>query len=158
MGSEMCIRDRLGGYFAERVTDLRDVGARAVAAVLGVPPPGVPPFDEPSVIVAEDLAPAETATLDRALVVGIITIPLVLIGPTLLGQFLPERLDVLTLLYWPVVSLLVIATFTSLYHVSTPVRSPWTHDVPGAVLTLLIWVVASFVAVTYTHLRAPRDS
>lgn len=80
-----------------------------------------------------------------ALLVGIITIPLVLIGPTLLGQFLPERLDVLTLLYWPVVSLLVIATFTSLYHVSTPVRSPWTHDVPGAVLTLLIWVVASFV-------------
>ncbi|GGB65230.1 membrane protein [Knoellia flava TL1] len=80
-----------------------------------------------------------------ALIVGIITIPLVLIGPTLLGQFLPERLDALTLLYWPVVSLLVIATFTSLYHVSTPVRSPWTHDVPGAVLTLLIWVVASFV-------------
>jgi len=80
-----------------------------------------------------------------ALLVGIITIPLVLIGPTLLGQFLPERLDVLTLLYWPVVSLLVIAAFTSLYHVSTPVRSPWTHDVPGAVLTLLIWVVASFV-------------
>ena len=80
-----------------------------------------------------------------ALLVGIVTIPLVLIGPTLLGQFLPERLDVLTLLYWPVVSLLVIAAFTSLYHVSTPVRSPWTHDVPGAVLTLLIWVVASFV-------------
>ncbi|WP_404383056.1 YihY/virulence factor BrkB family protein [Knoellia locipacati] len=79
-----------------------------------------------------------------ALVVGIVTIPLVLIGPTLLGQFLPERLDVLTYLYWPVVSLLVIAAFTSLYHVSTPVRSPWTHDVPGAVLTLLIWVVASF--------------
>jgi phosphotransferase system enzyme I (PtsI) len=65
--------EALGGYFAERVTDLRDVGSRAVAAVLGVPPPGVPPFDEPSVIVAEDLAPAETATLDRSLVVGIIT-------------------------------------------------------------------------------------
>ena len=79
-----------------------------------------------------------------ALVVGIVTIPLVLIGPTMLGQVLPERLDVLTYLYWPVVSLLVIAAFTSLYHVSTPVRSPWTHDVPGAVLTLLIWVVASF--------------
>jgi phosphoenolpyruvate-protein phosphotransferase (PTS system enzyme I) len=65
--------EALGGYFAERVTDLRDVGSRAVANVLGVPPPGVPPFDEPSVIVAEDLAPAETATLDRALVVGILT-------------------------------------------------------------------------------------
>jgi phosphotransferase system enzyme I (PtsI) len=33
----------------------------------------VPAFSDPSVIVAEDLAPAETATLDRSLVVGIIT-------------------------------------------------------------------------------------
>ncbi|MBC9820555.1 phosphoenolpyruvate--protein phosphotransferase [Terrabacter sp. MAHUQ-38] len=65
--------EKLGGYFAERVADLRDVGSRAVAAVLGVPAPGVPAFSEPSVIVAEDLAPAETATLDRSLVVGIIT-------------------------------------------------------------------------------------
>jgi phosphotransferase system enzyme I (PtsI) len=65
--------EALGGYFAERVTDLRDVGSRAVAAVLGVPAPGVPDFTEPSVIVAEDLAPAETATLDRSLVVGIVT-------------------------------------------------------------------------------------
>ncbi|GAB3873977.1 phosphoenolpyruvate--protein phosphotransferase [Terrabacter terrigena] len=65
--------EALGGYFAERVADLRDVGSRAVAAVLGVPAPGVPAFAEPSVIIAEDLAPAETATLDRSLVVGIIT-------------------------------------------------------------------------------------
>ena len=65
--------EALGGYFAERVADLRDVGSRAVAAVLGVPAPGVPDFSEPSVIVAEDLAPAETATLDRSLVVGIVT-------------------------------------------------------------------------------------
>ena len=65
--------EALGGYFAERVTDLRDVGSRAIAAVLGVEPPGVPYFTEPSIVVAEDLAPAETATLNRALVVGIIT-------------------------------------------------------------------------------------
>ena len=71
---EYCAQfEALGGYFAERVTDLRDVGSRAVAAVLGVPAPGVPDFTEPSIIVAEDLAPAETATLDRALVVGIVT-------------------------------------------------------------------------------------
>lgn len=65
--------EALGGYFAERVTDLRDVGSRAVAAVLGLPTPGVPPLTEPSVIVADDLAPAETAALDRALVLAIVT-------------------------------------------------------------------------------------
>lgn len=65
--------EALGGYFAERVADLRDVGARAVAAVLGVPAPGVPSLAGPSVIVADDLAPAETAVLDRDLVLAIVT-------------------------------------------------------------------------------------
>lgn len=65
--------DALGGYFAERVADLRDIGARAVAAVLGVPAPGVPDLTGPSVIVAEDLAPAETAVLDRSRVLAIVT-------------------------------------------------------------------------------------
>ena len=63
----------LGGYFAERSTDVRDVGDRAIAAVLGVPAPGVPEFTEPSVVVAHDLAPAETAVLDRSLVAAIVT-------------------------------------------------------------------------------------
>ncbi|MGO1166240.1 MAG: phosphoenolpyruvate--protein phosphotransferase [Janibacter sp.] len=65
--------EALGGYFVERVADLRDVGARAVAALLGVPAPGVPELTRPSVVVAEDLAPAETAVLDRALVLAIVT-------------------------------------------------------------------------------------
>lgn len=63
----------LGGYFAERATDLRDVGDRAIAAVLGEPSPGVPALTEHCVLVAFDLAPAETATLDRDLVRGIVT-------------------------------------------------------------------------------------
>ena len=65
--------EALGGLFAERVTDLRDVGSRAIAAVLGLPMPGVPDLTGPSVLVAEDLAPAETAVLDRARVLAIIT-------------------------------------------------------------------------------------
>lgn len=63
----------LGGYFAERATDLRDVGDRAIAAVLGVPAPGVPPLSGECILVAMDLAPAETATLDRSKVLGIVT-------------------------------------------------------------------------------------
>ncbi len=63
----------IGGYFAERVADLRDVGARAIAIVLGEPMPGVPALTEPSILVAHDLAPAETASLDRAMVAGIVT-------------------------------------------------------------------------------------
>jgi len=62
-----------GGYLAERVTDLRDVRDRAVARLLGVQDPGVPELTAPSVIVAHDLAPAETASLNRDLVVAIVT-------------------------------------------------------------------------------------
>ncbi len=80
-----------------------------------------------------------------ALVMGIITIPLVLLGPDVLNDLLPGPWDWLTLLYWPLVTLLTVGGLTSLYHVSTPRRSPWTRDVPGAVLTLVIWALASFV-------------
>lgn len=65
--------EELGGYFAERVTDLLDVGARAEALLLGRPMPGVPELSEPSVVIAHDLAPADTAGMDPALVVGIVT-------------------------------------------------------------------------------------
>ena len=65
--------EALGGYFAERVTDLKDVRNRVVARLLGQEDPGVPDFHVPSVIVARDLAPAETATLDPTLVRAIVT-------------------------------------------------------------------------------------
>ena len=80
-----------------------------------------------------------------ALVVGIVTIPLVLLGPTLIGEILPQGWDWVILLYWPLVTLLTVGGLTSLYHVSTPRRSPWLRDAPGAALTLVIWLLASFV-------------
>ena len=62
-----------GGYLAERVTDLRDVRDRAVARLLGLQDPGVPELTGPCVVVAHDLAPAETAGLQRDLVLAIVT-------------------------------------------------------------------------------------
>ena len=62
-----------GGYLAERVTDLHSVRDRVVATLLGVEPPGVPELREPSVIVAKDLAPADTAALDLDLTLAIVT-------------------------------------------------------------------------------------
>jgi phosphotransferase system enzyme I (PtsI) len=62
-----------GGYLAERVTDLRDVRDRAVARLQGLDDPGVPELTAPSVIVAHDLAPAQTASLQPNLVLAIVT-------------------------------------------------------------------------------------
>ena len=63
----------LGGYMAERVTDLRDVRDRAVARLLGQAEPGVPQLAVPSILAAHDLAPAETATLTSDTCLGIVT-------------------------------------------------------------------------------------
>ncbi|MTE15129.1 phosphoenolpyruvate--protein phosphotransferase [Nocardia aurantiaca] len=64
----------LGGMMAERVADLRDVGQRVVAELLGVNPPGIPDSATPFVLAAHDLAPADTATLDPERVIGLLTV------------------------------------------------------------------------------------
>ncbi|MGO4444332.1 phosphoenolpyruvate--protein phosphotransferase [Mycobacterium sp. 2YAF39] len=70
---------QLGGLMAERVTDLRDIRDRVIAELKGVPEPGVPVPAVPSILCAEDLAPADTAGLDPVLVVALAT---TLGGPT----------------------------------------------------------------------------
>ena len=61
-----------GGYLAERVTDLRSVRDRVIARLLGLPEPGVPELQRPSVVVADDLSPADTAALELDKVLGIV--------------------------------------------------------------------------------------
>ncbi len=63
----------LGGYMAERVADVLDVRARIVSELRGLPAPGIPASEEPFILAAEDLAPADTATLDPAKVIALIT-------------------------------------------------------------------------------------
>lgn len=63
----------IGGYLGERVADLDDVRDRVIADLLGVPVPGLPTSDEPFVLVAHDLAPADTADLRPGRVVALVT-------------------------------------------------------------------------------------
>jgi phosphoenolpyruvate-protein phosphotransferase/dihydroxyacetone kinase phosphotransfer subunit len=63
-----------GGRMAERVADLADIRNRIVAQLQGRDAPGVPVRSEPFVLVARDLAPADTALLDPALCVAIVTL------------------------------------------------------------------------------------
>ena len=62
-----------GGYLAERAADLNDIADRAVALLLGEPMPGIPAPGHPFVLLAAELAPADTATLDPAAVLAIVT-------------------------------------------------------------------------------------
>ncbi|MFF3458799.1 YihY/virulence factor BrkB family protein [Streptomyces sp. NPDC002730] len=84
-----------------------------------------------------------------ALLIGAVVLPLAVVGPDRVVEFIPWGTEVVSVLYWPVVSLLSIAFLTTLYHVSVPVRSPWIEDVPGALVALGMWVLGSFLLRIY---------
>lgn len=65
--------ESLGGYMAERARDVADVRDRIIAVLTGRPAPGVPQPEEPFVLAAHDLAPADTATLDPATCLALVT-------------------------------------------------------------------------------------
>ncbi|MCY4726228.1 YihY/virulence factor BrkB family protein [Nocardioides sp. STR2] len=79
-----------------------------------------------------------------AMVTGAVSIPLVVAGPTLVDRVLPERLDFVNSLYWPVVLVLCICFLATLYHVSVPVRTAWSFNLPGAVFALFCWIAGSY--------------
>ncbi len=62
-----------GGYLAERRRDVEDVRDRLVAHLQGLPVREVPRRDEPFVLVADDLAPADMAVLDQTGCVALVT-------------------------------------------------------------------------------------
>ncbi len=65
--------EALGGYFAERVTDIKDIRDRMIAALSGALVPGLPATGVPYILVAEDLAPSVAASLDEDIVLAIVT-------------------------------------------------------------------------------------
>lgn len=64
----------MGGYLGERAADLDDISQRVIAHLLKLSAPGVPNPGHPFVLVARDLAPADTATLDLDQVLGLVTV------------------------------------------------------------------------------------
>ena len=43
--------------------------------------------------------------------------------------------------YWPVVVVICICFLATLYHVSVPVRTNWSFNLPGATFSLVCWIV-----------------
>lgn len=84
-----------------------------------------------------------------ALLLGAVVLPLLVVGPDRVVEFIPWGTELISILYWPLVILLSIAFLTTLYHVSVPVRSPWIEDVPGALVALAMWVFGSFLLRIY---------
>ncbi len=79
-----------------------------------------------------------------AMVTGVVSIPLVVAGPTLIGDLLPRRLDFVMAFYWPTVVVVCICFLATLYHVSVPVRTNWSFNLPGATFALVCWILGSY--------------
>ena len=80
-----------------------------------------------------------------ALITGAISIPLVVAGPTIVRKWLPNRADFLMGFYWPLVILVCICFLATLYHVSVPVRTNWSFNLPGATFSLVAWILGSYL-------------
>ena len=78
-----------------------------------------------------------------AILLAGILVPLAIIGPGLLHEWLPSQLDVLVAAYWPVVGGLALVGLTGLYHYAPKEKTPFYRDFPGAAVAAVIWVLSS---------------
>jgi membrane protein len=83
-----------------------------------------------------------------SVIVGVIVLPMLVLGPHLLTQAFPKRLrptasDVISAAYYPTVVLLLMIGLATLYHLAPPRRLPWHRGVPGAVIALVVFLLGS---------------
>ncbi|MDN5725820.1 MAG: YihY/virulence factor BrkB family protein [Propionibacteriales bacterium] len=79
------------------------------------------------------------------MLIGGILIPLILSGPQLLATLLPDDLDSLVVAYWPVLGIVSVAVLTTMFHFAIPARHRWRSHLPGAALTMAIWLLGSYL-------------
>ncbi len=60
-------------YFRARAADIMDVGTQVIRALLGISSKGLEQIKEPLIVIAEELAPSDTARMNASLVLGLIT-------------------------------------------------------------------------------------
>lgn len=83
-----------------------------------------------------------------SVLIGVIVLPLLVLGPDLFADAFPDdwqsRVRHLTsLLYYPVVVILLLLGLATLYHLAPPRRLPWHRGLPGATFALLIFLGGS---------------
>ena len=60
-------------YMAARADDVRDVARQIAAEVMGAPAAGLEALDEPAVVLAQSLAPSDTARVPKGMALGFVT-------------------------------------------------------------------------------------
>jgi membrane protein len=94
-------------------------------------------------------------------VIGIVLLPLMVIGPGRLVSFFPAaaQSDVETVIkaaYWPFVAVLLLVGLVTFYHLAPPRRLPWRRGFPGAVLAALVFVGGTYGLRAYINFVVGR--
>lgn len=84
------------------------------------------------------------------LVLAVFTLPLVALGPTMIGRVLPESwhavgTEMVDAFYYPAVGLLLIVGLTTLYKAALPKSLPWHRLLGGALVAGVFFMAASTV-------------
>lgn len=69
----IALLSKSGSYFAERISDLQDVRDRILCELAHVPYPEIPRFDSPTILISQDLSPADTSELEAERILAIVT-------------------------------------------------------------------------------------
>ncbi|CAN3130454.1 YihY/virulence factor BrkB family protein [Mycobacterium sp. smrl_JER01] len=102
--------------------------------------------------------------LTLGLLVGAVSVlPPLVFGPQILDWLLPDTLadatlHIVELMFWPGVVVVVFVGLATLYHLGVPWRTPWRRDVPGALLAMALWLVASAALRAYLALSIQNDA
>jgi membrane protein len=83
-----------------------------------------------------------------SVLVGVVVLPLLVLGPTLLSDLFPQRErhtagSIIEGLYYPAIVVLLLLGLTTFYHLAPPRRLPWRRGVPGALLAMLVFLAGS---------------
>lgn len=91
-----------------------------------------------------------------SVLLGVIVLPLLVLGPDLLTRSFPERLrptvsSLISGLYYPVVVVLLLIGLTTLYHLAPPRKLPWHRGLPGAIIAMIIFLAGAAGLRSYIH-------
>ncbi|WP_347057260.1 YihY/virulence factor BrkB family protein [Blastococcus sp. HT6-30] len=88
------------------------------------------------------------------LLLAVLTLPLLVLGRGTLADLVPPdwRNTTVTLInavYWPIVVIGLLLALTSFFHVILPNRLPWRRHLPGALLSLVFFLLAALLLRAY---------
>lgn len=83
-----------------------------------------------------------------ALIGAVLVLPLLAIGPRLLPQLFPEAVrpfvaELVSVAYYPTLGVAIVVGLCALYKVALPHHLPWHRALPGALLAMVVFLVAS---------------